>query len=250
VKSGLSTRSDSLDVAVKRRDAEVDRVRLESAIRITARDLRRHIGLPEGDTLALADDLAEPVEPVASPDDRLAGTDRRPEVRQLRRGVRAAELDTTIKRADMLPSLSIGASAQYNDVSGANTYHDVLAFATVTIPLTGIWEGAHATRALEERKHQAEIRLADGRDQIRIEIEKRSDDLTATYRAVAASQLAVEQAEVDLREESDKWKNGLSDFSDLLEAQVVLHRAQDGLTDARTQYWLDRTAYQRAIGGE
>jgi multidrug efflux pump subunit AcrB/outer membrane protein TolC len=249
VKSGLATRSDALEVAVKRKDAEVDRLKLDSAIRVTARDLRRHIGLPEGDTLELADDLAEPVEPAAAPEERSGGTDRRPEVRQLRRAVRAAELETAIKRADMLPTVSIGATALYNSMSGASTYHDVLAFASVTIPLTGIWEGAHTTRAQEEKRKEAEIRLADGRDQIRIEIEKRWDDLTASWRAVAASQLAVEQAEVDLREESDKWQNGLTEFSDLLEAQVYLHRAQDHLTDARTQYWLDSTAYARAVGG-
>lgn len=250
VTSGFATRSDSLDVSVKRRDAEVERLRLESAIRLTVRDLRRHLGLPEGDALALADDLAEPAEPAASLADRDAGTGRRPEVRQLVRGVRAAELETEIKRADMLPSLSIGATAQYNAISGASTYHDVMGFATLTIPLTGIWEGSHTTRALEEKKRQAEIRLADGREQVRIEIEKRWDDLTASFRAVAAGRLAVEQAQVQLREKTDQWQNGLSDFSDMLEAEVLLHRAQDRLTDARTQYWLDRTAYQRAIGGE
>ena len=250
VTSGFATRSDSLDVSVKRRDAEVDRLRLESAIRLTARDLRRHLGLPEGDSLALADDLAEPAEIAASLADRDAGTDRRPEVRQLRRGVRAAELETELKRADMLPTVSVGATAQYLAMSGASTYHDVLGFATLSIPLTGIWEGSHTTRAQNEKKREAEIRLADGREQVRIEIEKRWDNLTASVRAVSAGRLAVDQAQVKLREKTDQWQNGLSDFSDMLEAEVLLHRAQDRLTDARTQYWLDRTAYQRAIGGE
>ncbi len=51
VEAGLVTRNDSLKVALERQRAEVDRLRLESGVRLTARDLRRHLGLPEGDAL-------------------------------------------------------------------------------------------------------------------------------------------------------------------------------------------------------
>ena len=50
---GLVTGNDQLKVRLKRAEAAVDRRRLESGIRLSARDLRRHIGLPPGDSLDL-----------------------------------------------------------------------------------------------------------------------------------------------------------------------------------------------------
>ena len=248
VQSGFATRNDSLKVSVQRQKAEVDRLRLESGMRLAARDLRRHLGLPAADAIALADGLAEPEEPVAPAQEREQGVDRRPEVRQLGRAVRAEGLQAALKRGEMLPSLSLGVAAMHNRVSGLEPYDDLLVFATVSVPLSGLWEGAHATAAQREKERIAETRLAEAREKIRLEIEKRWDDLWTAWRAVAVAEAAVEQAEVNLREERDRYQGGLVALSDLLEAQVLLHQAQDQRTDARTEYWLERSAYRRAIG--
>lgn len=250
VRSGLSTKNDSLKVTVQQQKAAVDRLRLESGLRLSARDLRREMGLPEGDTLALAEGLAEPDEPISRAEERAAGLERRAEVRQLQRAIEAQSLLVALKRGEMLPSVSVGAAAISNHVSGMKDYNDLLVFASVSVPLTGIWENAHTSAAEREKQRVAETRLADAQQRIRLEIEKRWDDLWAAWQAVAAARKAVEQAKLNLREERDRYDGGLVTFSDLLEAQVLLHQAQDQETDARTDYWVQYTGYQRAIGAQ
>lgn len=249
VRSGLATRNDSLKVDIKRKEAGVDRLRLESGLRLLARDLRVQLGLAPGDTIGLADGLAEPEAPAGTEEERALGADRRPEVRQLERAVHAAELQTDLKRGEMLPTVSVGAAALHNRVSGIEHYDDVVTFATVSIPFTGAWEGVHSVAAERRKQRIAEARLADARDEIRVEIEKRWDDLGAAWQSVSVAKTALDQAETNLREERDRYQSGLVTVSDLLEAQVLLRQARDRETDSRTDYWLQRSAYLRAIGG-
>lgn len=98
------------------------------------------------------------------------------------------------------------------------------------------------------KRRVAEIRLADTRREIQLEIEKRWDDLSAAWQAVLVAQTSVEQAETNLRQESDRYHGGLGTLSDLLEAQVLRHQSEDQRTDARTEYWIQWAAYRRSIG--
>ena len=94
----------------------------------------------------------------------------------------------------------------------------------------------------------ARTRLADARRLVAIEIEKAWADLEAAYRAAQVAEAAIEQAEVNLREERDRYDNGFVTLSDLLEAEVLLHQAQDQRIEARRDDWLARSAYLRAVG--
>ena len=72
----------------------------------------------------------------------------------------------------------------------------------------------------------------------------------AAWRESEVADLAVEQAEVNIKEETDKHTNGLVTLSDVLDAQVSQRGALDRRTDARSDYWLKRFAYLRAAGRE
>jgi multidrug efflux pump subunit AcrB/outer membrane protein TolC len=249
MENGLTTSNDSLKVRTLRSKAEVDRMKLESALRLSARDLCRHLGLPEEKGLVLADGFAKAEPPVPSVDERISGLKNRPELRQLERAVQAEDIQTSLKRGEMLPTVSVGVGAMSNRVSGTKDYDDAMAFALVSVPITGIWENGHAAKAARYKKRIAEARLEDTRSKLRLEIDKCWDDLETAWHGLQSSQLAIEQARVNLREETERYQNGIDDFSDLLEAQVLLHQAQDQQTDSIAAYWVQRSAYRRAIGG-
>ncbi len=251
VAAGLVTSNDLLKVSLRRRQTEVDRLRLESGLRLSARDLRRHIGLPEADTIALADSTPPPpVDPSLLAGDRLGGEDRRPEIHLLNRAVQAERLQTSLKIGEMLPTVSVGAQWFRYDISGLGDESEALVFGMVSVPITGTWKGAHEAMAQRQKVRAAEISLADTRDLIGLEIDKSWDDLRASWIAVQVADAAVAQAEVNLNEESDRHENGLVTLSDLLEAQVLHHQALEQRIDARSDFWLKRSAYLRAIGTE
>lgn len=251
VAAGMATPNDELKVSLRRRQTEVDRLRLESGLRLSARDLRRHIGLPEADTIVLADSTPPPpVDPSPLADRRPGGTDRRLEIRLLERAVQSERLQRSLKIGEMLPTVSVGAQLFRYDVSGFGDSNEALVFGMVSVPITGTWKGAHEALAQRQKVRAAEIRLTDTRELVGLEIDKSWDELHASWVAVQVAEAAVEQAEVNLKEESDRYENGLVTLSDLLEAQVLHHQALEQRIDARSDFWLKRSAYLRAVGVE
>jgi outer membrane protein TolC len=248
VDAGLATPNDLLKVTVQRKKVDVDRMRLESGIRLSARDLRRHIGLSDGDTISLADTLAPPQDPTVLKGEKEGGFERRPEIRQLERAVRAEQLQAEVKRGEMLPTVSVGAVALHYDFSGLERINNVAVLGTVSIPISARREVGQAIAALHAREQIAESRLDSSRRLIALDIEKRWDDLSVAWRAADVADAAIEQAELNLREARDRHAAGLSTVSDVLEPEVLLHQAQDHRIDARRDYWLARAAYLRAIG--
>jgi len=251
VAAGLATPNDKLKVSLRRRQTEVDRLRLESGLRLAARDLRRHIGLPEADTIALADSTPPaPVDPSSLAEDRTRGADRRLEIRLLERAERAERLRGSLKAGEMLPTVSVGAQLLRYDVCGFGDDKEACVFGVVSVPITGTWKGAHEVLAQRQKVRAAEIRLADARELIGIEIEKSWDELHACWVAAQVAEVAIEQAAVNLKEESDRYENGLATLSDFLEARVLHHQALEQRIDARSEFWLKRSAYLRAVGFE
>jgi outer membrane protein TolC len=248
--SGLLTRNDQLKVTLKRSEAAVDRRRLESGLRLSARDLRRHIGLPEGDSIELAEGLHPPLDPTPLAEERLGAAGKRPELRLLESSVRAERLQTELKRGEMLPSLSVGASVVRVDISGTQGATNAMIFGLLSVPISGLWEGTHATASQHRRELIAEKKLADARELVNLEIDKTWSDLVVAWNASQVAQEAIAQADVNLKEESDRYSSGLVTFSDVLEAQVLRQQALDHQVDGRGDYWLKRSAYLRAVARE
>ncbi|HQP37378.1 MAG TPA: efflux RND transporter permease subunit, partial [Polyangiaceae bacterium] len=109
VAAGLLTRNDQLKVALQRNQVAIERKRLESGLRLSSRDLRRHLGLEESDTIELTDSLAPPVDPSPLRAQGRNTDDRRPEVQLLQQAARAEHLKVKMKRGEGLPTVMVGA---------------------------------------------------------------------------------------------------------------------------------------------
>ena len=246
VKHGLSSRNDLLKVSLKRSQAQVGRMQLESGLSLAARDLRRHMGLPEDTALALADTLATPEDPAALAKLREGATDKRIETRLLSQGVRAEELQTSLERGAMLPSVAVGAQAFRMELKGADAVTNAMVFGMISVPLSDIWKEGHATASHQAKLREAQMREQDTRRQIAMGIDKSWDDVVHAYRASLVAEDAVVQAEVNLTEENDRYRSGLATLSDLLEAQALRQEALAGRVDARKDYWMKRCEYLRS----
>jgi outer membrane protein TolC len=250
VKAGLVTRNDQLKVQLKRAEAAVDRERLESGLRLSARDLRQHLGLAKGDTLALGDQLPDPQDPASLYADPQSAIERRPEMNLLASAERAEQLQKSLKKGEMLPTVSVGASLLRLDVHGMPGATNALIFGMLNVPLSGIWEGAYTSSSQEKRVQIAKSRRENTRELLRLQIDKSWADLQTAWHAVQVSEKAVEQAAVNVSEVSDQQTSGLITFSDLLQAQALQQQSSDSRIDARLDYWLKRYAFLRAIASD
>lgn len=249
--SGLLTRNDLLKVTLERGKATVQRLEVESARRLAARDLRRFLGLPDGDDIALADAAPpQPQPPTADREGERAATDRRVEIKLLERAVESERLQAKLKLGEGLPTLAVGAQAFRSDLSGTPARDNAIVFATISVPFTGAWKATHDRKAAVEKQRAAQLRLDDGRRLVAEEASKAWDDLDTAWSASRVADDGVEQADVNLAEERDGYQSGLEQFSDVLEAQALSHEASNRRVDARIAVALKRSAYLRAIGRE
>jgi len=250
VKNGLTSRNDELKVSLERGHLRVQRLELESGARLAARDLRRHLGLPEDTVLALADSLPTPSDPEALSAGRSGALERRLETGLLAQGVRAEQLQADMELGAMLPSVVVGAAAMRADIEGVDPVTNLVGYAMVSVPVSDLWSGTHDTRARRLKVRVATLNEAETRRKMAMGIDKDWDDLVRAWQASLVAEDAVAQAEVNLSEASDLRRNGLSPLSDLLEAQALRQKSVDQRIDARKSYGLARSSYLRSIARE
>jgi len=246
VKGGLTSRNDGLKVSLQRSRLRVQRLQLESGLRLSARDLRQHLGLPEDSSLVLADSLSAPSDPGSLRGESRGALDRRLETGLLAQGVRAEELQTDLEAGALLPTVAVGAAAMRVELKGVDPTSNVIGFAMVSMPLSDLWSGTHNVRSHRVKVREASLREAEMRRKITLGVDKDWDDLDRAWQSSTVADEAVAQAEVNLAEKSDRYRNGLSTLSDLLEAQALRQQSLDGRTDARKDYWLAREAWLRS----
>ncbi len=249
VKHGLSSRNDLLKVNLRRSQVRVQRMQLESGIRLSARDLRRRMGLPEDTSIVLADTLARPAEdPSALSGKRDQALSRRPEAKLLSRGVKAEELQLSMERGAMLPSLVLGATAFRRQVGDADASKNAMLFGLLSVPVSDLWQKSYSVGSHRAALREAEVKEASVRRQIALGVDRDWDDLTRAWQSCQVAEEAVAQTGENLTEESDRYQNGLSTFSDLLDAQALRQNAQTDRLDSWRDYWKARGAYLRSVG--
>lgn len=72
--------------------------------------------------------------------------------------------------------------------------------------------------------------------------------LNETYSKVLLAKQAIETAEENVRINKDRYQNGLSILSDLIDAQSLLQQSRDQYTEAFTGFMIARYIYLRETG--
>jgi outer membrane protein len=118
---------------------------------------------------------------------------------------------------------------------------------TLSIPLRNREAQANQIRAdLEYR--QAQVRLHQLENQVRIEVRNAQFDVKQNRVAVEAAQAAVDSARQTLQSDQEKLKVGLTTTTAVLQDASVLTTSESGLVSARAAYEKSRIELDRATG--
>lgn len=248
VKAGVGIRNDLLQVQLRQNEVESSRIKLDNGLRLARRVLAQYIGAG-GET-----DAADTVNTASMPpfliqevnnDDAVAAT---PEYKLLQKNVEVTRLQKQMEIGKNMPSIGIGATySHYNMAEGMkNTFGMV--FATVTVPISQWWGGAHAIKRRQIAEDVARRQLADNRQQLAIRIQKNRDDVNDAYKQLTIARKGIEQSEENLRLNRNFYQAGTVTMNNLLDAQQKYQQCRDRYIEAYAAWQIKIVEYEQSIG--
>ena len=243
VRAGVAMRNDLLQVELRQNDLQSQRLKLQNGIQLVRLLLNQFCGL-KSDAWRVAYDMGAEEHDMSAEDSSLASL---PEYQLLQKQAEAATLQKRMTIGQQLPTVAIGAGYNYHDLLD-NDRTFVMAFATVSVPISDWWGGAHAIKRRKLEEQKAREQLTDGAEMLKIRMQKARNDVSEARQQLQLARRAIEQSKENLRLNRNYYRAGTSRMSDLLEAQLLFQQTLDRQTDAYADLQNRLLDYRQAIG--
>ncbi|MFA5418228.1 MAG: TolC family protein, partial [Bacteroidales bacterium] len=244
--AGLVQKSDMLKVKFELSNVESNKLKLENGLSLLKMMLCIHMGIPYSETIQMADtelNIVPPTTIYTNPEEALQN---RYEYQMLGKAIDAETLQKRMARGEFMPQLAVGVQGMYLDMMDQhNTYG--LAFATLSVPLSGWWGGSHKIQEHQIKVAMAQNSKAEKSELLVLQINKSYLDLSESYDQIQVATNSLDEAQEYLNVVRDNYEAGIVTTSDLLEAQAMLQKSQDGLVNAQTRYKINMANYLLAI---
>ena len=166
------------------------------------------------------------------------------------KSVEQAKLDVRSAKFERLPVLGLNGEYGYvaADVFESDTKQAWFAGATVTMPLFDGLRSSSDQRLALSRQRAQEARLHSLELQISAELRFAQQDAGSRFAQIAVAEKSLRLAEQEVQLAQNRFKLGVADNREVIEAQNRLAVASDGLVEAVYQYNLSRVELTRAKG--
>ncbi|MCF6239726.1 MAG: TolC family protein [Bacteroidales bacterium] len=244
--SGLVQKSDLLKVQLKLNDVEVKKYRLENGIEILKMAFCQHMGIEYSGNFQLSDSLTLIETPETVYVNHQQALYNRKEYDMLQKSLKAEKLKKRMILGENLPQISLGVQGLYLDAFDKQNSYGI-AFATVSIPISGWWGAAHKLSEHKIKEEIAQTELQEKSELMLLQMEKAYKDLNESYRQIKIAEISVKQAKEHLKIVSDNYKAGVVNTSDMLEAQAALLEEENKLSEAKSNYKMKVLNYKRVV---
>jgi outer membrane protein TolC len=249
-KSGLNAR---IDVNRSLVELQTQQQRLNSLLNDLAKDkiaFARLIGLPQSQSLSLTDTQPfSPHDKVPGPDEmiRLAW-DQRPDIRAASAQLRAAEEARKAATSEHLPSLSLNADYGVIGLNPAQSHSTFSVTGTLHVPIfrSGRIDAdvQQATAAMALRRAE----LEDIRGRAEQDVRNALLDVDTANEQIRLAESNRKLAAETLEQAGDRFRAGLADTVELVQAQELLATAEQDYISAMYSYQIARAGLTRATG--
>ncbi len=172
---------------------------------------------------------------------------RRPDLRAAAAQVKAAQASVDAARAAGKPSVSLTASTSVIHIAGSNS-NDATLGINVKMPLFSGYAPTYRVRAAEAQVEARQAQLERARLQVALEVWNAYQNLvtsTQSMRATADLQASAEQSD---RVALGRYKAGVGNILDVLNAQSALASARQQRIQSTLDWNISRAALAQAMG--
>lgn len=240
---GIVNSNDVLSVELAQDELNVQRLRLDNAIRTLRRLLAKEMGCPnediDVDTTLINTDVTDPQALWTNVE---AAVDNSNENHLFELNVERTHLQTRLAKASYLPIFALGGTFGISRfLSRTNTRG--IGFATVVMPISSFWSERHMIKRSKIEEQNALDQHRDRRQTLNIQVRDAFDNLTASYKQLTIARKSIVRAKENLRIKHEEYINGVTNMTNLLEARRQNQTALDGLSDALCDYHHAKTKY-------
>lgn len=211
--------------------------------------LARAIGLPPGQKFEITTQVNYQDLSIPPLDDAIQSAyQSRPDLQSQMNQVRSAELQKKASSAERYPSIEQVADYGITGVNPASTHGTVDAAVTLRVP---IFQGGKVhgdVLRADASLQRAQQVLEDLRAQVDQEVRNAYLDLKSASEEVAVEKSAVELGTETLQQSRDRFKSGVTDNIEVVQAQDALATANDAYIASLYSYNLAKISLARAIG--
>jgi len=252
---GMITTNDVLKVRVQLSEAQLRQIDARNAVQLARIGLNNILGIPLDTQLRLTSTLNKE----AKEFDSLQGLiDRalanRSDMRAMEYRVKAGESGVAFATANWFPQLYLTGDYYFNRPN--QRYQPMIDAFKNTWDLGigmsfDIWNWGTTVYQTDQAKAQlaqTQDGLSQMKDAVALDVTSNYLNLQRTKERIAVAQEGVKQAEENYRITDNKFKQGLSVNTDLLDAEVALLQAKTDYTQALTDFELAQASLERSVG--
>lgn len=255
LKVGMLTQNDVLKLEVQLSNMMFNQVDAENAVKLATVGLNSVLGI----ALTTSIEINSSVNLMQFNYDELNklindAVEKRPEIKSADYRIKASEADVTMAKSSWYPQISLFGN-YYSSRPNQRIFPSKDKFkdtwdAGVNLSLN-IWDWlttAHQTEQAEATLSQAEDGLGIIKDNIALEVTQNYLNVNQSKRKIEISQLAVKQADENMRMTADKFKNGLALSSEVVDAETAQSTAKINYTNSIVDFELAKARLDKSIG--
>lgn len=248
-KAGVSAKLDELRARVQYQQQEQVLIARQNQLEKDEITLKREIGLPVNQAIRLTEETPYADLAVMPLDQALqtAYTHRQVYLR-LQSKLRSAKYQGRAARFERLPTLSFNGNYGVTGTVGGLYHGTFLAQGTISVPIFREAKFRGDRDVADAATKQAMSQLAALRNQIDAEIRDSMLDIAATRQLVTVARSNVDLSRSTLDDATDRFKNGVADDLEVVQAQATLSAAQAQLVNSLYQYNQAKLGLARNLG--
>ena len=245
IEAGLAMPTDQYKLRVKQNESQLNRKKLNDGITLLKMLLAQYIGT-DWQTMTLTDTLGLEIEPSAYYQVATDAVAARNESHLLDLSLQAESLKKKMTFGEALPSLLVGGSASYHTIF-EHTKPNAMVFAILQVPITDWHKTSYKLKKHDLDAEMAENTRRDLTEKMEMQTNQAWFNLEQSWLRIGMAQTALHDAKANLKITQDYYEAGLVALSDVLEAQTLLKKSRDELTDSRVEYRINLVTYKALV---
>jgi TolC family type I secretion outer membrane protein len=251
-KAGVSTPADKLQAETAYAQAMLNRISAEGALKNDYGILANVMGMNANMPLNLVRSVNSPVNTSEIERDINQLIEyarvRRPDLVASEAQVSAAKASILASRAAAKPTVSVGVSNSFQDGSSLSSTNSSTLGLTVTVPLFSGYAPSYRIRAAEATAEAREAQRDQLKLQISLDVWTAFQNLRTAHETIKSAEVLVNSATESARVALGRYKAGVGNIIDTLNAQSALASANQQKIKADLNRNTARAALAQAIG--